>query len=381
MGVRETLRESAVMAELLAENSERRPIIFYAEDSFTYAQLEGYVESLLAEGTYPVTYVTSDLADPLLTISREGLVVRHIDRQLGRFMGKLRGSVVVMTMPDLGQFHIPKPSGSLVLYLFHSLNSTHTSYRTGAFDHYDVFACTGPHHVTELAATREIRGLHPADLRQVGYYKLDRISRDHQEWPARENDPPEVLLAPSWGRENILEAHGEEIISALLTDGLKVIVRPHPQFFHSLYPQGRVVVERLRSRFEAESSVRFELSIDTENSFHDSDLMISDWSGAAFEYSLGTLRPVLFVDTPPKIFNPEWEKLGLPAFEAHMRSEVGAVIPTGEVSTIGRAVVNQLGERDSHRDRLAELRSRTVFNPGQSAEAGAALIGELVGRL
>jgi len=286
-----------------------------------------------------------------------------------------------MTMPDLGQFHIPKPSGSLVLYVFHSLNSAHTAYRSGAFDHYDVFACTGPHHVTELQAMRQIRGLDPVELAQTGYYKLDRISRNHQDRSGGHNDPPEVLLAPSWGKDNILEAHGEQIVSAVLDEGLKVIVRPHPQFFHSLYPEGRLVVDKLRSRFEAEPSVRFELSIDTETSFHSSDLMISDWSGAAFEYALGTLRPVLFVDTPPKIFNPEWQLLGLPAFESYMRSEVGAVIAAEAVGTIGRSVTAQLEERDSHQDRLAELRGRNVYNPGHSADAGAALIGELVGRL
>lgn len=379
MGVREALKESSSMAELLGMKPAERPVIFYAEDSFTYVQYEGYVESLLDAGRFPLHYVTSDPDDPLLVRDREGLVVRHIDRQLGRFFSKLRGSLVVMTMPDLGQFHIPKPGSGLVLYLFHSLNSTHTAYRTGAFDNYDAFACTGPHHVRELTALRET--LPPAELSEVGYYKLDRIARDHASWAHAVSEAPEVLIAPSWGPGNLLEAHGEAIIASLVESGLRVTVRPHPQFFHSLYPAGRSIIEALLSSFGDNPSVEFEMSIDTETSFHRSGVMISDWSGAAFEYALGTLRPAIFLETPQKIFNSDWTLLGLPAFEAYMRDEVGVVIPASEASTLGRAVVAQLDQVEAWKAELEALRERTVFNFGHSGAAGASLIVELVDRL
>ncbi len=381
MGVKEALKESSSMGELLATSPSERPIVFYAEDTFTYVQYEGYLEELLTRFGVPVHYVTSDPADPLLASDQQGLTVRHIQRQLPRLFSKLKGSLLVMTMPDLGRFHVPKPDGCLVLYLFHSLNSAHTAYRTGAFDDYDVFACTGPHHVTELTALRTSRGLAAAELSEVGYYKLDRISRDHESWNIGAADVPEVLIAPSWGPGNLLEAHGETIISALLAEGLRVTVRPHPQFFHSRYPGGRGVVDRLVARFGGLEMVDFEMTIDTETSFHRSDLMISDWSGAAFEYSLGTLRPALFVETPQKIFNPEWAELGLPSFEDYMRSRVGTVISGSDVPGIGTVVADKLDRRGDWAGELSALRDRSVFNPGSSAEAGAALISELAGRL
>ena len=63
----------------------------------------------------------------------------------------------------------------------------------------------------------------------------------------------------------------------------------------------------------------------SQDSFHRAHVMVSDWSGAAYEYALGTLWPVLFVDTPQKIFNLEWGRVGLDSFEKQMRFEVGAV--------------------------------------------------------
>jgi YidC/Oxa1 family membrane protein insertase len=108
--------------------------------------------------------------------------------------------------------------------------------------------------------------------------------------------------------------------------------------------------------------------------------MISDWSGAAFEYALGTSRPVLFIDTPPKIFNPDWRDTGLPAFEDEMRSRVGQVVPTDAVTEVGARVMTMLDD-PGLTDELASLRERTVFNPGHSAAACADLIERMVGRL
>jgi hypothetical protein len=363
------MKESNDMGKLLTLSEEERALVVYAEDSFSYVQLKGYLNALWANHGIAYQYVTSDPGDPLLGSPPLGATVWYIKDQLARMMGSLDCGVFLTTMPDLGQFHVPRPRSGKTVYVFHSLNSTHTAYRTGAFDNYDQFFCTGPHHVEELSRLRS--GTLP-ELSEVGYPKLDQIRAEHEEWLSGgrvENDV--VLLAPSWGQENLLEAHGTEIIASLLGEGLRVIVRPHPQFFHSLYPEGAGVIENLQREFGRQDSVEFELNINTQDSFHRSALMISDWSGAAYEYALGTLRPVLFVDTPQKIFNPDWEKVGLPSFERAMREKVGTVIDRIDTAQVGplaiRTVAGDL-EADSE---LARVAGTTVFNPGVSATAGA----------
>lgn len=378
MGVRDTLKESSNLGAILTMAPDDRPIVFYAEDSFTWVQFEGYVLHLLQLGM-PVVYVTSHADDPVLEMDVDGLSPFYIRKQLPRLMERLDSRVLAITMPDLGRFHIPKPERSQVLYIFHSLNSVHTSYREGAFDHYDRFACTGPHHVAELSGLRAQRRTKWEQLDEVGYYKLDRIARDHQEWDRADRDQKEVLIAPSWGPSNVLEAHGEEVVRSLVQSGFRVTVRPHPQFFHTLYPEGRRVMARMMEIFSGSEDVTFELSITTEDSFHRSDIMLSDWSGAAYEYALGTLRPVLFIDTPQKLFNESWHELGRPAFEDFMRDQVGAVVPADEVSRVGTLAQDLVNNQVNFSADLSTLRGEVVFNSGRAGEAGAELIVAIAG--
>jgi len=376
-GSRLAMRESSGLGDLMSMRSSERPVVFYAEDAFTYVQLRGYAEDLLTRHSIPIRYVTSDPDDPLFTSSPAGMTVHYLDRQLPRLMSSLDSGLLVLTMPDLGQFHVPVPSGAETLYFFHSLNSAHTSYRPGAFDHYRHFACTGPHHLEELERIRAGRERPTHSLHEVGYHKLDRIADEYDRFE-RGDGPQTVVLAPSWAPDNLLEAHGEPIIDSLRREGLEVVVRPHPQFFHSLYPDGRGVVDGLVGRFGHDPGVRFELSIASQDSFYSSDLMISDWSGAAFEYALGTLRPVLFVDTPQKIFNDEWRTFGLPAFEAEMRPRVGTIVDLSNIGSIGRVAHSVIDASRPLAAHLTEMRSELTFNPGSSAEAGSNLIAKLV---
>lgn len=372
------MKESGDLGKLLTLPVEERAVVVYAEDSFSYVQLKGYLDALWEGQGVSYQYITSAPDDPLLGNPPPGGNVWYIRDQLARLLASLECELFLTTMPDLGKFHVPRPKSGKTVYVFHSLNSTHTAYRTGAFDHYDLFFCTGPHHVEEL---ERLRVDSPPELREVGYFKLDLIRSEHAEWLAAGRvEEDVVLLAPSWGRANLLEAHGSEIIGSLLAEGLRVVVRPHPQFFHSLYPEGAGVIERLQREFGNRDSVEFELSIDTQDSFHRSGLMISDWSGAAYEYALGTLRPVLFIDTPQKIFNVGWESLGLPSFEESMRGVVGDIVSRSEVSNVGRLCSLLLSRSPDRRAEFEEVANTLVFNLGSSATVGAGVLADEVRR-
>jgi YidC/Oxa1 family membrane protein insertase len=54
--------------------------------------------------------------------------------------------------------------------------------------------------------------------------------------------------------------------------------------------------------------------------------MITDWSGASIEYAFTLERPVLFIDVPKKIHNPDYEKLPEIPLEISIRDKIGEII-------------------------------------------------------
>jgi YidC/Oxa1 family membrane protein insertase len=358
---------------------EDRPVLVYAEDDYTWNQLAGYVEELLHTYDRRVVYVTSDANDPRLTDHDPEMPVYYIKDTLLKFLPKVDSPVFVTTMPDLDSFHVKRPQTSTCVYAFHSLNSTHASYRTGAFDAYDVFLCVGPYQKAELAARFEAIGKKDYDLRDVGYYKLDRIAAAFGSYEKVHPEATTVLIAPSWGKENLLASVGPELIESIANAGYRTVIRPHPAFFESIYPEGRQIVADLEHRFGDRPNVVFETSIVSEDSFYEADLMVSDWSGAAFEYALGTERPVLFVDVPRKVMNERWEDIEMAPFEERIRTEVGTVLPTDDAGEAAAAVAALLEDPSAFRDRISAVRDREIFNFGRAAHAGAAVIDELVG--
>lgn len=373
-------REVRNLESLLAMPADERPLVVYSEDIASYIQFEGYLRALIGRYGRQVTYVTSAPDDPLLEHAPNGMVAYYVNRLLPSFMQRLDSPVCLVTMPDLGTLHVRRPAEKCCcVYVFHSLNSIHEVYRESAFDCYDVFFCTGPHHKAELEKHFRLCGLNVPILHEVGYYKLDRVAAAHAAYTRKDSQKKTVLVAPSWGKDNVLESAGAQVVRRLLALGVRVIIRPHPCFHLPIYPKGRHIVESLRREFGSHPDVILEDNINNEDSFHEADLMISDFSGAAFEYALGTLRPVLFVDVPRKTRNPRWEKLGLPTFEDTVRHEVGRVISREDMGRIDRSAAELIEDQDHHEGHLRELRPRLIYNFGRSAEVGAAIVNDILG--
>ncbi|MBQ9539260.1 MAG: CDP-glycerol glycerophosphotransferase family protein, partial [Treponema sp.] len=94
---------------------------------------------------------------------------------------------------------------------------------------------------------------------------------------------------PSWGARSSLRTCGEDIIAGLLDAGWTVIFRPHPQ---SLTVDGDRL-EKIRSRFRSNGRFRIDTAPSGMESMANSDIMVSDFSGVIFDYSILFGRPVL----------------------------------------------------------------------------------------
>jgi YidC/Oxa1 family membrane protein insertase len=372
--LRTDAQEARSMVQFFETPIEERPIVVYVEDDYSWNQLGGYVEALTLDWGIPVTYITSNPDDPIIEGPPAKVEPIVLTTQLPVAFPKIDSPVTLTTMPDLGQLGIKRPQDTKLFYSFHSLNSIHMSYREGAFDAYDAFFCTGPYQVAELRKHFELIGKEGIELHDVGYSKLDRLRSMVENVGTKERTRPLVVIAPSWGAANILEGYGSETISAVAAMDVDVIIRPHPATFESIYPEGASIVESLEREFAALTNVNFERSITSEESLVDGDILISDWSGVSFEYAFSTERPVVFIDTPRKVKNENWQKLSIAPFEDRMRTEIGEIAAPDDPRGLQSTVERMLENRSYYRDKIVEARHREIFNFGSAASVGAEII-------
>lgn len=372
------LRERAAMREFERQDPSFRELVFYSEGSADWPHLGPIIEVLLRAHGRKVSYLTSDPADPGLHVDDDRFRAFHIGAGTARtvLFARIRCRHFVMTLPDLGNLWLKRSVHPVhYVYVFHSVNSTHTAYRKGAFDAFDTILCVGPHHVEEIRKMESIHGLPAKELVEHGSTKLDTVLAAFADAPVRtRGSTPEVLVAPSWGESSLIERPvGRELIATLVRAGHRTVLRLHPMTVRRL----PALVAELERLSQNEPLLQLEEDMNAIESWLRSDLMISDWSGAAMEYAFALGRPVIFIDTPQKIVNPEWRNVGTPALERVIREEIGVVVPPSAVPTIPVVVTKCLQSTESSRQRIAAVRSRWIFNPGRSSEVAARYLAGL----
>ena len=350
----------------------QKQLTFYSEGKNYWVHLEGMVRRLLEGSDIELNYVSSDPQDPGLHLDHPRLHTFEIGEGFLRnwFFENLQTQVMVMTMPDLDQFQIKRSKFPVhYVYVQHSLVSLHMIYRERAFDAFDTVFCSGPHHVVEMQAIQQAHGINGQELVEHGYGRLDAIRAAAAGGnPAGPEDSLQVVVAPSWGPHGLIESGlGLTLVDRLLDQGHRVTLRPHPQTNRLNAPQ----VAEITAKHRANSRFDFEANVATQASLHASDLMISDWSGAALDYAYGLNKPVLFIDVPRKVNNPSYETLGLIPFEVSVREDIGAIVDPAEIADLDLRKV------------MAEMSARPitpqVFNVDHSDAVGAEYINALVG--
>jgi len=377
MGLKLFLKEIANVKSLFSrENKESRSIVFYSESSIYYLYFEWLILYILDNSKQCVCYITSDPDDPVFLKQTDRFNVFYISNTIMAFVTLLLDSkVLIMTMPDLNKYHIKRSKNNVNhIYVFHAIISAHMAYQKGAFDHYDTVFCVGPHHVEEIIETEFYYGLNNKELVEVGYPLLEKIHKEHYSFKERldrnTNTSPMILIAPSWAAGNIIETCIEEIVSLLLGAGYRVVLRPHPETFK----RNKEKINSILEKYKDKEAFEIDDNLCSINNFHMADILITDWSGIAFEYAFGTERPVLFINTPKKIHNDEYDKLGLEPIEIKLRNIIGISIDVREINTITTAVCKLLSEHIQFKKAIIEQRNKYIYNWNHSFKVGGEYI-------
>jgi len=358
-----------------------RNIVFYSESGQDWHYFEPLITVLNDELQHKVTYVSSDPKDQGL--ARQHRLYKSVCVPEG-FMLTLhfnfqKADVVVMTMMDLDNLQLKKSINPVhYVYLFHSLGSTHMVDHANSYDAYDSLFCVGPHHVAELRKREEMQGLEARNLFEYGHPRLENLlvvamSYQLSATQADASDATTVLIAPTWGDKSIFNTCGHELTGILLDSGYRVIVRPHYQTL-KMTPE---VIDKIKEKYGDHDKFEYEDRMGESDSLFRSDILISDWSAMAIEYALGLEKPVLFVDLPKRVRNPDWQALGIEPREIAIREMAGDIVSPQHLDETPQKIDSLLQDQDSFRQRMQQLRSDMVFNIGNSVQAGAREIARL----
>jgi hypothetical protein len=362
--------------------TKARSIIFYTEKRGYYPFFEGMIKKLIEKHSQSIAYVTSDPEDPIRKDSHEKIHSIYLDKLLPLFFRFVRCRVLVMTLTDLHQFHLKRSIFPIhYVYVFHSLASTHMAFRSGSFDHYDSILCPGPQHFQEIRKYEEMMGLKKKHLIPAGDYRLEALFHEYTAYTknggGEKGGGATILIAPSWGEENILETCGHELISKLLDANFSIIVRPHSE----TKKRNADLMDNLKKSFSSHPRFKMEMLSHTHEALLKSDVLISDYSGIALSYAFATGRPVLFIDVPKKMKNPDYEKLEIEPLELTLRSEIGAAVSPQELDKVPETLSRLIGETETFKKKNFKLRDEYIYSFGNASDVSSQHIMSLVNRL
>jgi len=355
-----------------------RNIVVYSESGQDWHQFAGLIGELNERLDRRVTYVTSDRNDSGL--AREHRNYRAICIPEGLFLTIFfqvnQSDLFVLTMMDLQNLQLKRSLHPVhYVYLFHSMGSTHMVDNENSYDHYDSLFCAGPHQVREIRRREELKGLPAKHLFDYGHPRLEEVIAQGRAYrrESQAGEPKTLLIAPTWGDTSIFNTCGKELIAVLLDAGYRVIMRPHYQS-NKRTPE---VITSVRQAFEGKPRFEYVDRMGETDSILRSDLLVSDWSAMALEYAWGLEKPVLFVDLPRRIRNPNWQDLGIEPLESAIREQVGEIVAPDGLAEVPAAVERLLADPERFRARMREMRETMVFRLGHSVPGGAREIARL----
>ncbi len=323
-----TIRGIFSVINFMSLPKKKRRITFYSEGVKYWPHLEGLVRTLLATNVSPICYISSSPDDPGLMLENANYHKFYVGTGfiLNWIFQNIDTDFMIMTTPDLHQYQVKRSHYPVhYIYVQHSLVSLHMAYRKGAFDHFDTICCSGPHHVKEIRAMEVKYELPAKNIFEHGYSRLDTITQQDQEkYGTKKNisNTKHILIAPSWGPNGLIESGlAKQLIEDLLKQSYYVTLRPHPQTIKHAASN----VDKIIALYEEHSLFSYEDNVSNNDSFHYSDIMISDWSGAALEYAFGLQKPIIFCDIPKKANNPDYLSIDLVPLEVSIRNKIGVV--------------------------------------------------------
>lgn len=352
-----------------------KKLVFYSEGSGFYKYYKGTIEYLLEHTNITIHYITSDYNDRIFELAGKNDKIRAYyigEKKLITLMMKMDADIVVMTTPDLETYHIKRSyvrKDIEYIFVMHDMGSFNLTNRNGAVDHFDTVFCTGKHQKEEVEKIEIAKNLPKKTTVEAGYDLLDDMIKDYES-NKTVTERPVILIGPSWQVDSIMDSCIDDILEGFKNSEFDVIVRPHPQYVRHKAEK----CEALKEKYKEYTNISVQTDFSSNSTVFDAAILVTDWSGICFEYAYTTKRPVIFIDTPMKVMNPEYKMIDTVPINIMLRNEIGKSIAMEDAKSTIDVAREMIANADSYSDKIEAFRNEYVYNLGHSAEISAKYI-------
>lgn len=354
-------------------------IVFYSEGSGFYKYFERLMDYLMEHSNLTLHYITSDPDDQIFRIADTQKRIRPYyigEKKLITLMMKMDADIVIMTMPDIDNYHIRRSyvrQDIEYIYMFHGCTSTHMVIREKALDHYDTVFCPGPYQAEEIRWREGRHGLSRKNLLETGYGLIEDLTDAFAEMSDTGHTEPQILIAPSYQADNLMDNGIDVLLEQILHKGFRVIVRPHPQYIRRAPQKIAAFAQKYQNELE-KNLFEFQTDFSSSDTVYRSDLVITDWSTISYEFSFTTLRPTLFINTPMKVVNPHYVEYPMEPLDITLRNRIGRNLDVKDLGQAGTLIRTMLDDASSYREQILNTRNDIMPQFGRSAEIGGTYI-------
>lgn len=275
------------------QSSEKIPLVIFSDDKRYWTIFAPICRELDKRGI-DVAYMTASPDDPALNNPYSHVKAEFIGAGNKAFskLNYLNATIVLSTTPGLDVYQWKRSKNvDYYIHIFHTAGEV-TRYRMFGIDYYDALMIAGDYQQQDIRDLEDLRGLPAKEIVKVGIPFMDEMAKRLAAEGSAPEHPRTVLLAPTWGQSAIFHIHGGKIIDELLKTGYHVIIRPHPQSFTS----EKELMDRLMAEYPESEQLEWNRDTDNFNVLRRSDILISDFSGVVFDFSLIYDKPIIYTD-------------------------------------------------------------------------------------
>ena len=274
-------------------NAKKIPIVIFSDNKRYWSTFRPICEELEKRGQNAV-YMTASPDDPALETKFEHIKCEFIGEGNKAFakMNMLNAGIVLSTTPSLDVFQWKR--SKTVDYYVHVVHTSGdiTLYRLYGVDYYDALLLSGEFQEKQVRELERQRNLPAKEIRMMGIPYLDTMLKHAQNYARPVTDTTTVLLSPTWGSNSLLVKYGEKLIDKLVETGYDIIIRPHPQSFTA----DRETIKHLMEKYPESKKLHWNRDNNNFDVLAKSDIMITDYSGIMYDFTLIFNKPVIYTE-------------------------------------------------------------------------------------